>query len=80
MSAYSKTVKEPPSEILKRAVSYFGPGGLGLTPQGVEDDCANFEGGGGHVAISVCDNDGKTDIALETQEWDIQVREFLGGL
>ncbi|MGB4864181.1 MAG: hypothetical protein WBO97_17125 [Tepidiformaceae bacterium] len=77
MSAYSKTVNESPAKVLERAVSYFGPEGLGLSSRGIEDDCANFEGGGGHVAISACENDGKTDIELETQEWDIQVREFL---
>ncbi len=80
MSAYSKTVKESPPEVLKRAVSYFGPGGLGLISQGVEGDCANFEGGGGHVAISAREKDGKTDIELETQEWDTHVLKFLGEL
>ena len=77
MSAYSKTVSESPAKVLERAVSYFGPGGLGLISQGIEDDCANFEGGGGHIAISTRKKDGKTDIELETQEWDIQVLEFL---
>lgn len=77
MSAYSRTVNEPPARVMERAVSYFGPGGLGLTTQGIEDNCVNFEGGGGHVGISAREKDGKTDIELETREWDAQVPEFL---
>lgn len=80
MSAYSKTVDESPAKVLERAVSFFGPGGLGLISPGIEDNCTNFEGGGGHVAISVCEKEGKTDVELETQEWDIQVRKFMGEL
>jgi hypothetical protein len=73
-------VREEPSKVLARAVSYFGPGGLGLTSQGIEEDCASFEGGGGHVSISVCPKDGKTEIELETREWDTQVKQFLAEL
>lgn len=77
MSVYSKKTSESPSRILERAVSYFGPGGLGLTSQSIDEGTAVFEGGGGHVGITVCPKDGKAEIELETREWDIQVREFL---
>ena len=80
MSAYSKTVSDVPSKVLDRATSYFGPGGLGLTSREADEDHAAFVGGGGHVAITVCANDGRTDVELETQEWDVQVRQFLGEL
>lgn len=77
MSVYSKTTSESPSKIMERAVHYFGAGGLGLTSQSIDDGTAMFEGGGGHVGITVCPKDDKTEVELETREWDIQVREFL---
>lgn len=77
MSVYAKHVKGSPSDVLERAVKYFGPGGLGLTQEGSEPGCLQFSGGGGHVALTTTASDGGTEINLETREWDIQVREFL---
>jgi len=41
--------------------------------------CATFEGGGGHVAISVNTRD-KTEVELETREWDYDVKRFMRDL
>ena len=77
MSAYARTVDAAPSEVLERAVAYFGHGGIGLEAHEVADDHATFFGGGGHVEVQVCQNDGKTEIDLDTREWDRQVLDFL---
>lgn len=68
-------------EVRDRLKSYFGEGGLGLEIKNdSSDDCLTFEGGGGFVKATICAADGKTSVELQTQEWDIQVREFASRL
>jgi hypothetical protein len=53
MIKISKESKLKPSEVIKRAVAFFGPKGYGLEVKD-EDKCnAYFEGGGGSVRIAV---------------------------
>ena len=49
-----------------------------VTGQGV--DCVSFEGGGGHVEITVCQKEGekRSEVNILTREWDHQVEEFMG--
>jgi hypothetical protein len=72
--------KLEPEEVLKRAVKFFGPDGYGLTIKGQDACCAEFEGGGGGVAVSVekaAKGKGST-VSFETREWEHQVKEFIG--
>jgi hypothetical protein len=73
---YEVTTGLTPSEALKQATAYFGPGGMGLhatmqTPQRLV-----FQGGGGHVAITIKPG-ATTTLELETREWDFPVRQFM---
>jgi hypothetical protein len=63
-------------EIMDRAKRYFGEGGLGLHLKDENPQCVNFEGGGGYVSATVCEEGGETRVDLVTQEWEYQVKEF----
>jgi hypothetical protein len=78
MARYSKASKLQPEEVLRRAQDFFGTGGLGLTVGERTEGCLNFEGGGGHVTVSAarCEPD-RTDVDLETREWDYQAKKFM---
>ncbi|KON30964.1 hypothetical protein AC482_02425 [miscellaneous Crenarchaeota group-15 archaeon DG-45] len=79
MGRYGKKTRLNPPEVIERAIRHFGEGGLGLEMVERTQEMVCFEGGGGHVTITACENDG-TDVDLETREWDYQVREFMGRL
>jgi hypothetical protein len=77
LAHYGKKTSLKPSEVIERAVKFFGEGGLGLKIVEETQETVCFEGGGGHVTITTCPN-GETDVDLETMEWDYQVKEFMG--
>lgn len=64
------------SEVIKKAVEFFGEGSLGLKITEKSDDRVCFEGGGGFVTVTACPND-KTDVDIETREWEHQVEKFI---
>jgi len=67
-------------ETIQQLKNYFGKGGLGLEIAEETPQCINFEGGGGHVIATVCQEGDKTRIDLVTQEWDYQVKKFVADL
>jgi hypothetical protein len=67
-----------PDKTISKAVAFFGPGGLGLKVTGQSADYVHFEGGGGSVELNVCAEEKKTKVELVSQEWDYQVKEFIG--
>jgi len=77
---YSVDTKLSGKQVIAAALKHFGEGGVGLevTDQGV--DCVSFEGGGGHVEITVCQEEGekRSTVNILTREWDHQVKEFMG--
>ncbi len=73
---YGAETKLENSEVLDRAVEYFGEGGLGLELTSRDDCCISFVGGGGHVTVTVTEGE-KTAVDLETREWDYHVKEFM---
>jgi hypothetical protein len=77
MVRYSVETRRKPEEVLKEAAAFFGPGGLGLEMVEQNPCCLTFQGGGGHVSVSVSTGEKKTVVDLETREWDFQVREFM---
>ena len=77
MASYSVETKLSPDQAMEKAVAYFGPGGVGLEVTEQGDCCASFVGGGGHVRVTVAAGDPRTTVALETREWDYDVRQFM---
>ena len=60
-----KTKKEP-DKVLKKMKAYFGEGGLGLELKSDTPQCLNFEGAGGYVTATLCPEEGRTRVELET--------------
>jgi hypothetical protein len=78
MLKMSAKTKLEPSEVVRRAVAFFGPGGYGLE---VKDGAAGyvcFEGGGGGVEVIASAEGKRASVELVSREWDYQVKEFLG--
>jgi len=67
-------------ETIQQLKKYFGKGGLGLEVTEETPQCINFEGGGGHVIATICQEGDKTRIDLVTQEWDYHVKKFVSNL
>jgi hypothetical protein len=64
-----------PAEVMETAISFFGVGlDLELQTQGF--GALHFVGGGGHVTLTLKDED-PVSVELETREWDAQVEEFI---
>jgi hypothetical protein len=78
MARYGKKTRLETGEVLRRAAEFFGPGGLGMKVIERNDCCVSFEGSGGHVTVSAarCEPD-RTEVDLETREWDYQVKGFM---
>jgi hypothetical protein len=69
-----------PEEVVRRLKKFFGKEGLGLKVTEETPQCLSFVGSGGYVTATLCLEDGKTRVDLVTQEWEIQVKEFLSVL
>jgi len=65
-----------PGKVLEELKRSFGKGGLGLEVKEENPQCITFEGGGGYVTATLCEEKGKTRVDLVTQEWDYQVKQF----
>jgi len=75
---YETTTRLDPAEALAAAKRFFnGEFGLLIQQRGQQE--LGFEGGGGHVLISIS---GKhpTTLEIEAREWDTQVVQFIGNL
>jgi hypothetical protein len=73
---YEVTTGLTPREALEQATAYFGRGGWGLQTITQTPHSLGFEGGGGHVAITVHPG-ATTTLELETREWDVAVQRFM---
>jgi ribosomal protein RSM22 (predicted rRNA methylase) len=63
-------------EAVQQLKKFFGKGGLGLDVTEEAPQCVTFEGGGGHVTATLCQEEGKIRINLVAQEWENQVKKF----
>jgi hypothetical protein len=77
MMKISTKSKLSSEEVIKRAVKFFGPAGYGLKVEEEGNCCANFEGGGGGVRVTVTEEKKGSTVDLESREWDYQARAFL---
>jgi hypothetical protein len=80
MISYGKETRLSPGQVIDRAVRFFGPGGAGLDIVDQGTGCARFEGGGGYVAIVCCEGEKRTQVSLESREWEYQAGQFVGKL
>jgi len=78
MALYSVETGTSPEDVIARAKGYFGESGLGLSLVTEDACCVVFEGGGGHVSVTASDQENRTEVELETREWDYQVKQFMG--
>jgi hypothetical protein len=75
---YETTTKLASDKALAAAERFFaGEYGLAVGTRGPH--MIGFEGGGGHVTISVA-GERPTTLEIETREWDTAVVEFMGKL
>lgn len=73
-----KKTKLKPNEARKRLEAFFGPGGEGLRLDSTEGDCLSFCNDIGYVTATVTEKDSYTLVNLVTQEYEYQVKQFLG--
>ena len=73
---YEARTHMTPKEIMDAAISFFGVD-LGLELQSQRPGTLHFVGGGGHVTLSMREED-PVSVEFETREWDAQVEEFMG--
>jgi len=66
--------------VVERLKKFFGKEGLGLNLTEETPQCLTFEGGGGYVTATICQETGKTRVDLVGQEWDYHVKEFASKL
>lgn len=80
MIRMGKESKLAPSEVVKKAVGFFGPSGAGLNVVDQGACCARFEGAGGYVSVQTADIDdqGGSNVTVEGREWEYQIRQFMG--
>ena len=64
-----------PQEVIETAISFFGVD-LDLELQSQAYDSLHFVGGGGHVTLTLKDEN-PVSVEMETREWDAQVEEFM---
>lgn len=74
-----KETSETPQEVLNKAIAYFGENGVGLKLVEQSPNTVQFTGGGGHVQVMVSPTaDGhKTEIDIQTRDWEYDVKRFL---
>lgn len=69
--------KLTPEQVIKKAISFFGPDGFKLKITAQTETTASFEQGEGSVTVSATPKNGKTSVELTTREWESQVKEFI---
>jgi hypothetical protein len=75
----TKTDRQP-EEVIEAAISFFGPGALGLEMGHRSADHVAFEGGGGFVTVDAVRENGKHEVTVIAVEWEIDARRFIGQL
>jgi len=80
MLRMSKETRLSAEEIISVASDFFGKEGIGLEEKSRNSCCISFEGGGGHVSVTIGEGDSRQSVDVETREWEHQAKEFLGKL
>lgn len=78
---YSSLTDASGPDVITRAVETFGPAGHGLRLSARDMLSARFESGVGHVALEASrTNDSRTEVIIETREFDREVEAFITAL
>jgi hypothetical protein len=77
MISLSKNSKLKPEDVIKKAVSFWGPKGQGLTVQEQDACSVAFEGGGGGVNVSAAAAAKGSTVDVEAREWESQAKDFM---
>jgi hypothetical protein len=77
MLRIAKKTKLEREELIDRASNFFGKDGNGLDIIEKNPCCITFEGGGGHVTVSIADEEKGRMVEVETREHEYQVKRFL---
>ncbi len=80
MLRISKETRLAPGEILSKASSFFGKGGEGLEETERGSCCISFAGAGGHVTVTVSEEDNHREVNVESREFEYQARQFLSSI
>jgi len=80
MIRFEHRSKLRPEQVLQQLKRSFGKGGLGLDLKEETPTCVTFEGGGGYVTASLCEDKGETRVDIISQEWDYHVKQFISNL
>jgi hypothetical protein len=74
-----KKSKLKPEEVISKALTYFGPSGVGLDIKEQSDCYARFEAMGGFVTVEAEKSDGKgSEVSIIGREFEYQIRQFIG--
>ena len=80
MLKIGKQTKLSPEEVMSQASRFFGKSGQGLE-ENEKLTCfpcrITFEGYGGHVTISISDEEKHRMVDVETREFEYQAKQFL---
>ena len=78
---YSSLTDASGPDVITRAVETFGPAGHGLRLTGRDMLSARLESPVGHVALEASrTEDGRTEVIIETREFDREVEAFITAL
>jgi hypothetical protein len=80
MISLTKNTFLKPEDVVKRAINFFGPKGLGLKITNEESCSVCLEGGGGDVRITAAAATKGTTVDVETREWESQAKDFMAVL
>jgi hypothetical protein len=77
-----KDSKLAPSEVVDKAIAFFGPPGAGLNVVEWDAGSARFEGTGGYVFVQTTGSDEQegSTTTVQGRGWEQQIRQFMGEL
>jgi hypothetical protein len=80
MVVVTRNTQRNATQVLRHAVGYFGPEGLGLKVQHLDAGSVKLQGAGGHVTVRVypLQTTGMTTVEVECREWVYVAERFLG--
>ena len=81
MAHYCKDCKHAPAIIIKKAIKFFGPDGLGLRLKEEVKEigmcCASLEGEDSHIFLKASKNKKGSEIEVEAYKLDQHAEQFL---
>jgi hypothetical protein len=66
-----------PEQVVRQAVKFFGPDGIGLRINDQDSTGARFEAKLGFVAVDVSPEDKGSSVEITTEELEYEVKKFL---